>query len=58
MFDYEEMIEMEEETKKLHHLVVTQREQIDKLIEILKQTGNIQINNRLNHSYITYFRNN
>jgi hypothetical protein len=52
------MIEMEEETKKLHHLVVTQREQIDKLIEILKQTGNIQINNRLNHSYITYFRNN
>jgi len=43
MFDYEEWTEIEEETKKLHNLVVTQREQIDKLIEILKQTGNIQI---------------
>jgi len=38
MFDYEEWIEIEEETKKLQNLVNTQREQIDRLIELLSQT--------------------
>jgi len=42
MFDYEEWIEMEEETKKLHNLVKTQREQIDKLVELLTQASDIQ----------------
>jgi len=38
MFDYEQWTEIEEETKKLQNLVNTQREQIDKLIELLSQT--------------------
>jgi hypothetical protein len=39
MLDYEECIEMESETKKLHNLVEAQRDKIDKLVELLSQTG-------------------
>jgi len=43
--DYQQWIEMEEETKKLHSLVKTQRDQIDKLVELLSQGGNNRMNN-------------
>jgi hypothetical protein len=43
--DYQQWIEMEEETKKLHSLVKTQRDQIDKLVELLSQGGNTRMNN-------------
>lgn len=35
MIDYEQWLEVEEETKQLHQLVKTQREHIDQLVEIL-----------------------
>jgi hypothetical protein len=46
MYDYQQWIEMEEETKKLQNLVQTQREQIDNLIELLSQIGTTRMNNQ------------
>jgi hypothetical protein len=57
MFHYDEWHEMEQETKQLHNLVNKQREQIDKLIELLTEPGNIHMDNRQNSPTI-YFRNN
>ncbi len=46
MYDYQQWIEMEEETKKLQNLVQTQREKIDNLIELLSQIGTTRMNNQ------------
>jgi hypothetical protein len=43
MVNYEQWMEMEEETKKLHNLVEIQRDQIDKLIGLLSETGDSQM---------------
>ena len=42
MINFEQWMEMEEETKKLHKLVEAQRDQIDKLIGLLSLTGAIR----------------
>lgn len=39
MLDYEQNVEIEEETKRLHNLVKYQREKIDELVEIIEATN-------------------
>jgi len=39
MVNYEQWTEMEEETKKLHNLVETQRNKINELIKLIFQEG-------------------
>jgi hypothetical protein len=39
MVNYRQWMEMEEETRKLHNLVQTQRDKINELIKLLSQEG-------------------
>ncbi len=56
MINFEQCMEIEEETKKLHNLVEAQRDQIDKFIGLLSLTGEIKTNDSryfiLNISYV------
>ncbi len=56
MINFEQWMEIEEETKKLHNLVEAQRDQIDKFIGLLSLTGEIKTNDSryfiLNISYV------
>jgi hypothetical protein len=39
MVNYEQWMEMEEETKRLHNLVEIQRERINELIKLISKEG-------------------
>lgn len=50
MVNYQQWIEMEEETKKLHQLVETQRDKINELVNMISELGLISLSSDYIHN--------